>query len=84
MFDNLGLLGIGLLFYYNATRDNDLSALSTNDIDPELVLVAVTEKEIDQVLQLIPVAFRDRVILLQNELLPADWQKHGYKNPIGH
>jgi len=32
-------------------------------------------------LQNIPANWRDRLILLQNELLPDDWTKHDYDNP---
>ena len=32
-------------------------------------------------LQNIPANWRDRLILLQNELLPDDWIKYGYDNP---
>jgi len=30
---------------------------------------------------MVPNAWRDRLILLQNELLPNDWKKHGIDNP---
>lgn len=54
---------------------------SVLDQDPELVLVAVAEKDIDAALAAIPAALRDRVALLQNELLPPDWQAHGIVDP---
>jgi ketopantoate reductase len=50
-------------------------------LDPELVLVAVAEKDLDAVLAAIPEALRGRVGLLQNELLPPDWEKHGIVDP---
>ena len=49
--------------------------------DPQAVLVSVAEKDIDEVLATIPAPWRDRLILLQNELLPRDWQQHGIENP---
>lgn len=49
--------------------------------DPELVLVAVGEAALQPVLETVPEAWRDKLGLLQNELLPADWQKHGFANP---
>lgn len=49
--------------------------------DPELVLVAVAEKDLDAALESIPASLRDRIALLQNELLPPDWQAHGLTDP---
>lgn len=54
-------------------------------IDPgpehDLVLVAVGERDLDHVLSALPASHRDRVVLLQNELLPPNWQKHGIQEP---
>lgn len=63
------------------TRDTGLEAAAREYPDPEAVLVAVAEKDIDDVLARMPEQWRDRLILLQNELLPSDWQQHGYDNP---
>lgn len=48
---------------------------------PEQVLVAVGESELAGVLHAMPMLWRDRVALIQNELLPADWERHGYTDP---
>jgi len=58
---------------YPIARDMQLSACAAACPDPELVLVAVTEKDLQAVLDQIPVAWEDRLCLLQNELLPRDW-----------
>jgi len=42
----------------------------------ELVVIAVAEKDIQAVLQEIPPSWRNKLVLLQNELLPNDWLKH--------
>jgi ketopantoate reductase len=63
------------------TRDMNMNDVANEVGDPEAVLVSVAEKDIDAVLATIPQAWRDRLILLQNELLPRDWQKHGIENP---
>jgi len=63
------------------TREMDMNEVAAEIGDPQAVLVSVAEKDIDNVLASIPGAWRDRLILLQNELLPADWQKHGITNP---
>jgi len=49
--------------------------------EPELVLVAVGETELHPVLDSLPPAWRERLGLLQNELLPRDWQRHGIADP---
>ena len=40
----------------------------------------MAEKDLHQVLNQIPAVWRDRLILLQNELLPHDWQQHELHN----
>jgi hypothetical protein len=49
--------------------------------DPALVLVAVAENDLHATLDQIPTPWRDRLCLLQNELLPRDWQAHGLDAP---
>lgn len=63
------------------TRDMDMETTAGEISDPEAVIVAVAEKDIDDVLSHLPAAWRDRLILLQNELLPNDWQRHGIESP---
>jgi len=75
-----GLLKIGYPLI-PVTRDMDMNAVAQEMPDPEAVLVSVAEKDIDNVLATVPTAWRDRLILLQNELLPNDWTKHGIDNP---
>lgn len=48
---------------------------------PALVLVAVGEAELRPVLEAVPSAWRDRLALLQNELLPSDWRELGLPLP---
>jgi hypothetical protein len=43
---------------------------------PELVLLAVGESDLHSCLSDMPEAWKDRLVLLQNELLPGDWQRH--------
>jgi hypothetical protein len=49
--------------------------------DPQAMMVAVGEQDLQAVLQQVPSAWRDRLVLLQNELLPRDWQQHGLTDP---
>lgn len=48
---------------------------------PHLVLVAVAEADLQPLLEKMPIAWRDRLVLLQNELLPRDWERHGLDKP---
>ncbi len=66
---------------YPVTRETDCEALAAEISAPELVLVAVGEKDLHATMEAIPEAWRDRVALLQNELLPGDWEQYGYRNP---
>lgn len=50
-------------------------------LDPSLVIVAVGEKALPAMLEQLPAKWHDRVLLLQNELLPADWESQGIKAP---
>ncbi len=50
-------------------------------VDPEMVVVAVGEIELAPVLKTLPSAWHDRVVLLQNELLPDDYLLHGITDP---
>ena len=59
------------------TRDMDMQAEARALPAPELVLVAVAEADLHPVLERLPEPWRARVALLQNELLPPDWQRHG-------
>jgi len=44
-------------------------------------VVAVVEKDLHATLAQLPDSWRDKLVLLQNELLPRDWQQHGLTNP---
>jgi len=75
-----GLLRLGHPVY-PLTRAMDMHKTAKDILDPEAVIVAVAESDIHPVLSDIPEAWRDRLVLLQNELLPRDWQKHHLHNP---
>ena len=66
---------------YPITRKMDLARECQQIPSPCLVLVMVPENELHPVLEKLPEAWRDKVGLLQNELLPRDWQQHDLKNP---
>lgn len=66
---------------YPLTRDIRIADAVQNYPDPELVLVAVGEKDLSAILATMPVRWKNRLGLLQNELLPRDWQAHDMDNP---
>lgn len=61
---------------YPVVRGMEMATLASEMPGPELVVIAVAEADLHPVLQQVPAAWRDRLVLLQNELLPADWQQY--------
>jgi ketopantoate reductase len=66
---------------YPVTRNDDLTEVAKQLPSPELVVVAVAENDLHAVLEEIPPAWQQRLCLLQNELLPGDWQQYGLIKP---
>lgn len=66
---------------YPVMRNSDISTLAKMVPQPAMVLIAVGETDLQAVLDRIPGAWQSSIALLQNELLPGDWQKHKLKNP---
>jgi len=66
---------------YPVTRGMSLIEESQKISSPELVLVTVQENELSSLLEQLPKVWRDKVALVQNELLPSDWQIHQIKKP---
>lgn len=62
-------------------RGDSLPAIARETPAPELVLVAVAEPDLHAVLAALPPAWKTVVGLMQNELLPRDWQAHGIADP---
>lgn len=67
-----GLLRLGHPVF-PVVRDTDMQALAGQLPEPALVLVAVGETALQPVLEQIPATWADKLALLQNELLPADY-----------
>lgn len=63
------------------SREMDLNEVAKDVPDPQAVVVAVGEKDIHSVLETIPAVWHDRLVLLQNELLPRDWLSKNIGNP---
>ncbi len=62
-------------------RGDDMTVLAQQHPAPELVLVAVAEADLHTVLAALPEIWKPCAALIQNELLPHDWQEHGYTDP---
>jgi hypothetical protein len=62
-------------------RNDSMDAVAQTLPAPELVLVAVAEPDLQGVLAALPDTWRNRVGLIQNELLPRDWLSHSIVDP---
>ncbi|MGA7801192.1 MAG: hypothetical protein WCC36_10315 [Gammaproteobacteria bacterium] len=62
-------------------RAQDPQELAAELPQPAAVVVAVAEQDLHPVLKSIPVVWKPRLTLLQNELLPADWKRHDIDDP---
>jgi len=58
---------------FPVNRGQDLQQAAAELPEAKAVLIAVGEKDLPAVLQKLPDAWKDKTILLQNELLPADF-----------
>ncbi len=58
------------------TRSMDMQKVAESTPDPELVVIAVGEADLHQQLKKIPGVWKDKLVLLQNELLPRDWLQY--------
>lgn len=76
-----GFLRLGYTVH-PVTRAMEMRAVAQTVDSPELVLLAVGEADLHQQLVRIPEAWKDRLILLQNELLPGDWQKYNLQPTV--
>lgn len=61
---------------YPVIRGFAMSAVAEQIALPELVLIAVAEADLHTQLANVPDVWKDRLVLLQNELLPRDWQQY--------
>jgi len=60
---------------YPITKETDINELAHN-IDPELILICTGEADLQNALKDIPDKWKNRVAMMQNELLPRDWEDH--------
>ncbi|MCW9023887.1 MAG: hypothetical protein OQK73_04320 [Gammaproteobacteria bacterium] len=66
---------------FPVTRQTDLKAIEKAVPNPRLVLVSVGEADLHPTLKNLPAQWHQHLGLLQNELLPRDWQAHAISDP---
>ena len=66
---------------YPITRTMNVQQAVQAEPNPDLVLLAVAEKDLHATLATIPDVWKSKIALLQNELLPSDWQQHKLTDP---
>lgn len=66
---------------YPITRRTPLADAHRSNPEPMAVILAVGETQLQDCLHTMPTPWRDKLVLLQNELLPRDWAAHGLHNP---
>jgi len=66
---------------YPVTRQTDITKTAEQLPWPELVLLAVGENDLQDALATLPDSWRRNTVLLQNELLPRDWEPHQLEEP---
>jgi len=57
-------------------RGTEMQTIATEIAAPELVIIAVGEADLREQLGKVPDSWKDKLVLLQNELLPKDWQQY--------
>lgn len=63
------------------TRNSNMQDVAAAYPQPQLVLVSVAENDLHTTLSQLPASWHTRVGLLQNELLPRDWEQYHFINP---
>lgn len=66
---------------YPIVRAASLGTANEDVPEPELALVTVGEADLDPVLDELPARWKTKAGLIQNELLPRDWERHGLVDP---
>jgi ketopantoate reductase len=66
---------------FPVTRETSLTTMAGELPTPAMVLVAVAENDLHPVLEQLPSLWQERIVLLQNELLPRDWRAHDLVDP---
>jgi ketopantoate reductase len=74
-----GFLRLGYPVFPVLRDDQPIAAAES--IHPITVVAAVGETDLPNLLSSLPEAWKDRITLISNELLPATWRTHAIHNP---
>ncbi|HFC92755.1 MAG TPA: hypothetical protein ENJ51_08070 [Leucothrix mucor] len=66
---------------YPVTRTMDIEEQAKHISNPAAVIVAVGESDLHPMLSKIPKNWQKNLVLIQNELLPRDWQQYDFPTP---
>lgn len=66
---------------YPVTRNLNVMDVAREVPDPQLVLVAVAETDFHDLMAAIPPQWHRKLFLIQNELLPHDWERYEIASP---
>ncbi|MCK5813193.1 MAG: hypothetical protein KAH03_03000, partial [Cocleimonas sp.] len=66
---------------YPITRNMDMAEQAMLITDPIAVIVAVGENDLHAILSNVPKNWQKNLVLIQNELLPRDWQQYSFPTP---
>ena len=66
---------------YPVTRNLRMPDVAREVADPQLAMVAVAETNFHEVMADIPHQWRNKLVLIQNELLPHDWKHYDIELP---
>ncbi|MCK5919263.1 MAG: hypothetical protein KAG34_12620 [Cocleimonas sp.] len=66
---------------YPVTRDMDIEEQAKHISNPAAVIIAVGESDLHPMLSKIPKNWQKNLVLIQNELLPRDWQQYDFPTP---
>jgi hypothetical protein len=62
-------------------RDTHIEDVAATHPDPEVVVIAVGEADLADALTTLPIPWRAKVCLVQNELLPRSWEPYDLTDP---
>ena len=63
-------------------RGVEMRTVADEITNPELVLIAVGEADLREQLAKVPEVWKDKLVLLQNELLPRDWLQYNVEPTV--
>ena len=66
---------------YPVTRADSVREVAAEVPEPAAVIIAVGENDLHPILETLPEAWWDSLVLIQNELLPQDWQDYDFSHP---